>query len=121
MHWTDLVHWWLTTPTTELIWIAIGLTAQLLFSMRFLVQWVATEKARASIIPETFWYFSFFGGLLLLAYACYRRRPGVHPWPGDRPRDLFAQHLFHLARQAGAESGQGRVDPARLRRLGERP
>ncbi len=62
MHWTDLVHWWLATPTTELIWIAIGLTAQLLFSMRFLVQWVATEKARASIIPETFWYFSFFGG-----------------------------------------------------------
>jgi lipid-A-disaccharide synthase-like uncharacterized protein len=75
MHWTDLVHWWLTTPTTELIWIAIGLTAQLLFSMRFLVQWVASEKARASIVPETFWYFSFFGGILLLAYACYRADP----------------------------------------------
>ena len=60
---------------TELIWIGIGLIAQLLFSMRFLVQWVATEKARASIIPETFWYFSFFGGLLLLAYACYRLDP----------------------------------------------
>ena len=73
MHWTDLVHWWLTTPTTELIWIGIGLTAQLLFSMR--LQWVATERARASIIPETFWYFSFFGGLLLLAYACYRTDP----------------------------------------------
>ena len=75
MHWTNLVHWWLATPTTELIWIGIGLTAQLLFSMRFLVQWVATEKARASTIPETFWYFSFFGGLLLLAYACYRLDP----------------------------------------------
>ena len=75
MHWTDLAHWWLTTPTTELIWIAIGLIAQLLFSMRFLVQWIATEKARASIIPETFWYFSLFGGILLLAYACYRADP----------------------------------------------
>ena len=56
-------------------WIGIGLTAQLLFSMRFLVQWVATERARASIVPETFWYFSFFGGALLLAYACYRADP----------------------------------------------
>jgi len=75
MHWTNLVHWWLTTPTTELIWLSIGLAAQLLFSMRFLVQWIATEKARASTIPETFWYFSFAGGLMLLAYAIYRADP----------------------------------------------
>jgi lipid-A-disaccharide synthase-like uncharacterized protein len=75
MYWTGLVHWWLATPTIELVWIGIGLTAQLMFSMRFLVQWVAAEKARASIIPETFWYFSFFGGLLLLAYASYRADP----------------------------------------------
>lgn len=75
MYGADLVRWWVATPTKELIWIGIGLIAQLLFSMRFLVQWVATEKARASIIPETFWYFSFFGGLLLLAYACYRADP----------------------------------------------
>jgi lipid-A-disaccharide synthase-like uncharacterized protein len=70
-----LVQWWLTTSTTELIWVGIGLSAQLLFSMRFLVQWIATEKARASIIPEAFWYFSFFGGVMLLAYACYRVDP----------------------------------------------
>jgi lipid-A-disaccharide synthase-like uncharacterized protein len=75
MYGGNLAHWWLTTPTTELIWIGIGLFAQLLFSARFLVQWIATERARASIIPETFWYFSFFGGLLLLAYACYRADP----------------------------------------------
>jgi lipid-A-disaccharide synthase-like uncharacterized protein len=75
MRWADLVHWWLVTPSKEIVWISIGLAAQLLFSMRFLVQWIATEKARASIIPETFWYFSFFGGLLLLAYACYRLDP----------------------------------------------
>ena len=46
-----------------------------LFSMRFIVQWLATEKARASIIPETFWYFSFAGGAMLLAYAIYRMDP----------------------------------------------
>jgi lipid-A-disaccharide synthase-like uncharacterized protein len=75
MHWGNLVHWWLVTPSTEIVWLFIGLLAQLLFSMRFLVQWIATEKARASIIPETFWYFSFFGGILLLAYAVYRADP----------------------------------------------
>jgi lipid-A-disaccharide synthase-like uncharacterized protein len=70
-----LVEWWRQTPSIELIWIGIGLVAQLMFSMRFLVQWIATEKARASIIPETFWYFSFAGGVLLLAYAVYRMDP----------------------------------------------
>jgi lipid-A-disaccharide synthase-like uncharacterized protein len=75
MHWANLVHWWLVTPSTEIVWLSIGLFAQALFSMRFLVQWIATEKARASVIPETFWYFSFCGGLLLLAYACYRVDP----------------------------------------------
>jgi lipid-A-disaccharide synthase-like uncharacterized protein len=43
--------------------------------MRFLVQWLATEKARVSIVPETFWYFSLGGGTLLLAYALYRMDP----------------------------------------------
>lgn len=70
-----LVEWWQATPTVELVWIGIGLVAQLMFSMRFLVQWVATERARASIIPETFWYFSFAGGVLLLSYAIYRMDP----------------------------------------------
>ena len=70
-----LQNWWATTPTTELVWVAIGFIAQFMFSMRFIVQWIATEKARASIIPETFWYFSFFGGALLLAYAIYRLDP----------------------------------------------
>ena len=68
-------NWWTTTPTTELIWIMIGFIAQFLFSMRFVVQWLATEKARASIIPETFWYFSVAGGAMLLAYAIYRMDP----------------------------------------------
>ena len=75
MNFAHLQHWWATTSTTHLIWIGIGLFAQLLFTLRFIVQWIATEKARTSIIPETFWYFSFFGGVLLLAYAIYRMDP----------------------------------------------
>ena len=71
----SLAQWWSNTPTGELIWLSVGLLAQLMFSMRFLVQWVASERARASIVPEVFWYFSFFGGLLLLSYAIYRLDP----------------------------------------------
>jgi lipid-A-disaccharide synthase-like uncharacterized protein len=67
--------WWAATPAAEKAWLAVGFLAQLMFSMRFLVQWVASERARRSIVPETFWYFSIFGGGLLLAYALYRVDP----------------------------------------------
>lgn len=70
-----LATWWATTPTTELIWLAVGLSAQAMFSMRFLLQWLASERARRSIVPEAFWYFSFAGGLMLFAYAIYRMDP----------------------------------------------
>jgi len=63
------------TPATELVWLGIGFAAQALFSARFLVQWIASERVRRSIVPELFWYFSFAGGLLLFAYAIYRRDP----------------------------------------------
>lgn len=58
-----------------MIWLAIGFAGQAFFSARFLVQWIATERARRSVVPLAFWYFSLFGGLTLLAYAIYRRDP----------------------------------------------
>jgi lipid-A-disaccharide synthase-like uncharacterized protein len=54
-------------------WIILGLVAQFLFTMRFLVQWIASERAGHSVIPLAFWIFSIFGGLLLLIYALYRK------------------------------------------------
>ena len=56
-------------------WVAIGFVAQALFSMRFLVQWIASERAGRSIIPTAFWLFSIGGGVLLFAYSLYRRDP----------------------------------------------
>ncbi len=72
---TELAQWWARTSDIEIAWLALGLTAQAMFSLRFVVQWIASEKARESIIPETFWYFSCAGGVLLLAYAIYRVDP----------------------------------------------
>lgn len=54
-------------------WVVLGMAAQLLFTARFVVQWVASERAGHSVIPMAFWIFSIFGGLLLLVYALYRK------------------------------------------------
>lgn len=56
-------------------WIALGFIAQFFFTMRFLVQWLASEKAKRSVIPLSFWFFSIGGGFLLLIYAIHRRDP----------------------------------------------
>ena len=57
------------------LWLIVGLTGQLLFSLRFLVQWLASEKEKKSIIPVSFWYFSIAGSFLLLIYAVRRQDP----------------------------------------------
>jgi lipid-A-disaccharide synthase-like uncharacterized protein len=54
-------------------WIILGFVAQGLFTMRFLVQWIASERAGRSVIPLAFWIFSIAGGVLLLVYALYRK------------------------------------------------
>jgi lipid-A-disaccharide synthase-like uncharacterized protein len=61
--------------TTEQMWLGIGLFGQALFSARFLLQWIATERKRKSVVPREFWYFSLGGGMTLLAYAIYRVDP----------------------------------------------
>lgn len=63
------------TSWAEFYWVMIGLTGQLMFTMRFLVQWVVSERSRKSVIPVAFWYFSLAGGVVLLSYALWRRDP----------------------------------------------
>ena len=60
---------------TATAWLVIGFLGQAFFSMRFLVQWIFSERRRKSIVPVAFWYFSLFGGATLLAYAIYREDP----------------------------------------------
>jgi lipid-A-disaccharide synthase-like uncharacterized protein len=55
--------------------ILIGYIAQVLFAMRFVVQWIASERAGRSVVPTAFWVFSIGGGLMLLGYALYRKDP----------------------------------------------
>ncbi|MEO9612454.1 MAG: lipid-A-disaccharide synthase N-terminal domain-containing protein [Nitratireductor sp.] len=56
-------------------WILLGFVAQAMFTMRFLVQWIASERAKRSVVPVAFWFFSLGGGTLLLLYAIHRKDP----------------------------------------------
>jgi lipid-A-disaccharide synthase-like uncharacterized protein len=82
-------------------WVVLGFAAQALFTMRFLVQWIASERAGRSVIPLAFWLFSIGGGLLLLLYALYRKDPvfiagqafGVF---------VYLRNLYFVMRERGA-------------------
>lgn len=57
------------------IWIATGFLGQALFTSRFLIQWIVSERRGESVIPLAFWWFSILGGLTLLSYALWRQDP----------------------------------------------
>jgi lipid-A-disaccharide synthase-like uncharacterized protein len=56
-------------------WVLLGFIAQGFFTARFVVQWIASERAGKSVIPLAFWLLSIGGGAMLLTYALYRRDP----------------------------------------------
>jgi lipid-A-disaccharide synthase-like uncharacterized protein len=56
-------------------WILVGYAGQALFAMRFVVQWIASERVGRSVIPVAFWFFSIGGGVVLLLYSLYIRDP----------------------------------------------
>ena len=63
------------TITTEEIWVTFGLIGQAMFFGRFLVQWIASERAGRSVIPVAFWFLSIAGGAVVLIYSIYRLDP----------------------------------------------
>jgi lipid-A-disaccharide synthase-like uncharacterized protein len=61
---------WLNAHWT--LWTIIGLFGQFLFMMRFVMQWIASERVKQSVVPDIFWYFSIGGGAILFAYAIHQ-------------------------------------------------
>ena len=55
-------------------WIIFGFLGQICFSMRFLIQWLHSEKKKKSVIPISFWYFSILGSIILFIYAAFGRK-----------------------------------------------
>jgi len=59
----------------EIMWLGIGFLGQSLFFSRWIIQWIASERKSESQMPIAFWYMSLGGGLIVLAYAIYRKDP----------------------------------------------
>lgn len=84
--------------TAEHIWLAVGFGAQVIFGSRFIIQWLASEKAGRSVIPLCFWYLSLVGGMLLLAYAIWRRDP-VFILGQSTGVLIYSRNLFFINRE----------------------
>jgi lipid-A-disaccharide synthase-like uncharacterized protein len=67
-----LNHYIMGMPSTELVWLTIGLAGQCLFMARFIVQWIHSERHQQSLIPVSFWYLSLLGGLIVLTYGLHK-------------------------------------------------
>ncbi len=65
----------MTLPFEFNLLLVFGLLGQALFSLRFLVQWITSERAGRSVMPPAFWYLSLGGGAALLLYAIARMDP----------------------------------------------
>lgn len=69
--------WWkgflnITTPM-GMMWVGVGLLGQLLFTGRMLVQWLASEREKRSVVPEAFWWMSLLGATMLIVYFGWRK------------------------------------------------
>lgn len=84
-------------------WLIAGLLGQLMFTARFLVQWIASERAQRSVVPVAFWYFSLIGGAIVLAYGIHKVEPvlilGQLPGVVIYSRNLW---LIHAERKRAA-------------------
>lgn len=94
-----------TETRGELIWVLVGLGGQLLFMTRFLIQWIATEKARKSVVPTSFWWFSIGGAAVLLAYAIYRQDP-VFILGQSLGFFIYSRNLWFIYAEKRAETEQ---------------
>ena len=62
----NFIHFWL---------LALGIISQLIFTLRFIIQWIISEKNKFSQLPNTFWILSIVGSVLILIYSIFRKDP----------------------------------------------
>lgn len=84
------------------IFLVIGFVGQGLFSMRFIIQWLASEKAKKSVIPFSFWTLSLSGSVFLLIYAIYKKDPVFIL--GQAPNVLiYSRNIYLIRKNKGVE------------------
>lgn len=106
MIWTHIAAWWNAAIADKGWLVLFGLSAQIMFMMRFVVQWISSERAGRSVMPEAFWYFSLGGGLMLIIYGALR--PDIVIIVGQIPAlVIYARNIVLIRRHK-----PGRVVPA---------
>jgi lipid-A-disaccharide synthase-like uncharacterized protein len=95
---------------SEWIVLAVGFAGQALFSARFLVQWIASEKVGRSTVPVAFWYLSLAGGATLFAYAAYREDPVFMVGQGFG-LFVYLRNLWLIHHADRADASSDRAEP----------
>lgn len=83
-------------------WLVFGVVAQLLFTARFVVQWIVSERLGKSVVPLAFWFLSMGGGLMLLVYGIVRREPIIIMGQGLAVF-IYLRNLMLIFRGKGAD------------------
>lgn len=85
----------------EYLWLAVGFIGQGIFSARFIVQWLVSEKEKRSVIPVAFWYLSLLGGITLLVYSIYKQDP-VFILGQSTGAFIYGRNLYLIQRERAA-------------------
>jgi lipid-A-disaccharide synthase-like uncharacterized protein len=88
-------------------WLVLGFLGQAMFSCRFLIQWIASERRKTSIVPALFWWFSVAGGSFLLVYALLRRDVVIVVGQAGGLA-VYLRNIFLLRRGAASDPGAPR-------------
>ena len=75
-------------------WKIIGWSGNLIFGLRFVLQWLASERAKKSIIPVGFWEISLLGSLILTSYFIFYRHDSVGIISNLLPLPLYARNVY---------------------------
>jgi len=86
-------------------WVAFGLLGQVFFTLRFVVQWLASERSGRSTVPLAFWYFSLLGGAMLFVYALFYRHDLVFTLGQGTGLFIYTRNLMLIRRQAASAPG----------------
>lgn len=104
----DFIAKFQASSTSDLIWVSVGLLGQAVFAARFIVQWIASEKAGRSVVPVFFWYLSIMGSVVVLAYGIHRLDPVIIL--GQLPGVVVYSRNLWLIHKRGDADHDGRPD-----------
>ena len=88
---------------SDVFWNSFGFLGGAIFGIRFLIQWLKSEREGHSVIPMSFWYVSLGGGMISFIYAFHQQA-----WPlvfqQAMPLPIYARNIWLIYREQDRES-----------------